>query len=218
MVNSDKRKLAISGWLKNNSSAEYASSIKLQKFLFLYEIFSKVKNKQYDLSGLKGYEMGPVFSKVYGDYTYNRSEFDKEAQNAYDSSVDAIDTKIVSKIGFIVESLTENELSELTHKMNIWKAKEGIIKSGEKQVVLEEKDFNTGDQDIVNELDAMYSDELVQNSFIVPISNNNFVLNKNDVDKLSEEQMDALYKLSKTENLNNPVFVDIDEDGRLLID
>ena len=65
MVYSNKRKLLLSGWLKENGSVEYNTSLKLQKYLLFYELFAKIDGDYYDLSSLKGYKRGPVFSTVW---------------------------------------------------------------------------------------------------------------------------------------------------------
>ena len=38
MIYSSKRKLSLSGWLKENDNVSYNTSLKLQKFLFFYEV------------------------------------------------------------------------------------------------------------------------------------------------------------------------------------
>lgn len=77
MIISNNRKQYLSGWLKNNYYSAYETPIKLQKFLFFYESFSKVRDQIVDFSYLKGYKKGPVFSQVWGDYTKERDEFDQ---------------------------------------------------------------------------------------------------------------------------------------------
>ena len=54
MLWSNERKLALSGWLNENHRSSYSSSLKLQKFLFFYECFSKVDGEEHDFSNLKG--------------------------------------------------------------------------------------------------------------------------------------------------------------------
>ena len=83
MINSNNRKLCLSGWLKHNNEQEYNTPLKLQKFLFLYEAFSKVAGEVTDFSHLKGYQRGPVFSHVWGDYTKERIAFDLAAEQCY---------------------------------------------------------------------------------------------------------------------------------------
>ena len=53
MINSTKRKLALSGWLKNNNGKEYDTPLKLQKFLLFYELFSDIDGDEADFSDLR---------------------------------------------------------------------------------------------------------------------------------------------------------------------
>ena len=80
MVNSNARKLCLSGWLMNNGFHEYNSPLKLQKFLLFYESFTKIEGEKADFSSLKGYKCGPVFSNVWEDYTKERASFDDAAK------------------------------------------------------------------------------------------------------------------------------------------
>lgn len=77
MIHTDTRKLQLAGWLKEHGNVEYQSPLKLQKFLLLYEAFAKVDKGDGDFSHLKGYKRGPVFSQTWGDYTYERTAFDR---------------------------------------------------------------------------------------------------------------------------------------------
>lgn len=218
MINSNSRKLCLSGWLKHNSEAEYNTPLKLQKFLLLYEAFSKVAGETPDFSYLKGYKRGPVFSHVWGDYTKERVAFDMAADECFKSKKVDIDEIRAKKCAFVVSTMSEKELSNLTHKMNIWKSKEQRIMSGEYQVPLSESDFDEGDANMISLLERMYPVEMIDSSTIITVDNHYFVFDKSDIPKLREEHFDTLSILSENEELYNPVYVDIDEEGRLLID
>lgn len=218
MINSNKRKLFLSGWLKNNNNTSYETPLKLQKFLLFYEALTKVSGETPDFSHLRGYKKGPVFSNVWGDYTKERANFNIEAQDAYEKNVEAINVKRAEKCAFIVGTMTEKELSDLTHQMNLWKSKENRIMSGEYQVDLDESDFNYNDEKLIDALDAMYSTNMVENSTIINLDKKYFVFSKSDSELLTEKHFDMMLTLAENEELHNPVFVDIDEEGRLLID
>ena len=218
MIYSSERKLRLSGWLQENGSAEYEDSLKLQKFLFFYEAFCKVNEEVYDFSHLRGFINGPVFSQVWGDYTKDRLEFNLEAKNTYEASGRNVNERIAKKCGFLVKTLTGRELSRLTHEMNIWNAKASRIRSGEYMVNLNVSDFNAHDEQMIKILDSMYSDELVNNSIVISVDKNSFVFPQSATNKLKESHMDTMLELTENENLHNPVFVDIDEEGRLIVD
>ena len=218
MLYSNIRKLLLSGWLQKHDAPAYCSPLRLQKFLFLYEAFSKVDSGNADFSRLKGYKRGPVFSPVWGDYTKDRKEFDARALEAYNREKAKVNEVRAKRSSFIVSSLSENELSELTHQFNIWQAKSLRIMSGEQQVELCENDFNESDSQIVRMLEKMYPADMIQNSEIINVGEIYFVFSKKDIEKLTEQHLDILSMVSEQEELHNPVYVEIDEDGRLCVD
>lgn len=218
MIYSNDRKLCLSGWLRQNNKKAYDTPLKLQKFLLLYESFSKISGEQPDFSHLRGYKRGPVFSNVWGDYTKERDIFNKAAEQSYRSGTAAVNEERAKKCAFVVSVLSENELSELTHAMNLWKSKEKRIMSGEYQVDLEEKDFNEHDTRMISALDRMYPMELIDNSQVVDIDNHYFVFRKQDIPRLTEQHFDTLFSLVENEQLHNPIYVDMDEGGRLIVD
>lgn len=218
MLYSNTRKLTLSGWLQENNASAYRSPLKLQKFLFLYEAMSKVAGEKPDFGHLRGYKRGPVFSNVWGDYTKEKTEFNRMASQSYKEHGSTINPQRASVSSFIVSTLSEDELSEFTHKMNIWKSQELRIMSGEQQVDLNSRDFSDDDTELIERLVRIYPIELVENSEVYNFGNKSFVLSKMDATKLSEQHMDVLSVLASKDDLYNPVFVEIDEEGRLLID
>ena len=50
------------------------------------------------------------------------------------------------------------------------------------------------------------------------LDKNYFVFTKTDAQHLTEEHFDILLALAENEELHNPVFVDIDDEGRLIVD
>lgn len=218
MIISNERKLSLCGWLKENDNASYETPLKLQKFLLFYEAFAKVSGEKPDFSHLKGYKRGPVFSNVWGDYTKDRLEFNSAAKHALEKNINSINIERAKKCDFIVSTLSQKELSDLTHQMNILKCKEDRIMSGEYQVDLYENDFNSKDEKLILTLDAMFPSNLIENSKIIPIDENYFVFSKIDSENLTEKHFDMLLALAEKEELHNPVFVEIDDEGRLVVD
>lgn len=217
MINSDDRKLELSGWLMENDEDSYNDPLKLQKFLFFYESFSKANGKPADFDYLRGYKNGPVFSSVYGDYTKERNEFDQRARECY-LAVHSIDDRYAVRSDFVVKILSDEDLSDLTHQMNIWSAKADKIFAGHKQVSLDESDFNQDDVSLMHLLESMYPDELIANSCVMRIRDHYFVFSEDDYKRLTDEHRKALFTIARHEELHNPVYVEIDEEGSLLID
>ncbi len=218
MLYSNNRKLSLSGWLQKNDVSAYRSPLRLQKFLFLYEAFSKVDNDVSDFTRMKGYKRGPVFSPVWGDYTKDRTEFDNRALEIYNAEQGNINDLRAQRASFIVSSLSENELSTLTHQFNIWNAKRQRIMAGEQQVELDESDFNESDYMLTRTLEQIYPAEIVQNCCVIDVGEKFFVFSKKDVELLTEQHFDTMASLSAHEDLHNPVYVEIDKEGRLCVD
>ena len=219
MVNSNSRKLTLSAWLKFHSEPEYNSPLKLQKFLFLYEAFSKAAgDKKADFDHLRGYKNGPVFSNVFGDYTKERAEFERKANACYELFGKKLNHERALLCSFIVATLSELELSELTHKMNIWKSQADLISKGYLQVPLYESDFNEDDCMMIKTLESIYPLEMIKSSEVINVGNYYFVMSKADFKQLTEEHIDILSALALTDELHNPVFVEVDKKGGLLID
>lgn len=218
MINSNERKLTLSGWLRTHNPREYDSPLKLQKFLLFYELFTKTAGEQADFDHLKGYKRGPVFSNVWGDYTKERISFNKAIAEAYSKNQSHVENIRARKSAFIVSILSEHELSELSHKLNLWNSKRDRIMGGEYQVTLDEADFNEDDARMVNLLDAMYPNALIVSSIVLPIDQYSFVFSSENISRLKESDMDILSALAETGDLHNPVYVEIDKDGRLVID
>ena len=105
LINSNDRKLSLCGWLQKTHPTEYDRTLKLQKFLFFYEVFSKVDGEKPDFSHLRGYQNGPVFSQVWGDYTKERSAFDSASIKCYNENTDSININRAEKSAFIVQIL-----------------------------------------------------------------------------------------------------------------
>lgn len=106
----------------------------------------------------------------------------------------------------------------LTHRLNLWKSKESGIMRGERQVELRESDFDDDDAKLIGLLDKMYPISLIDNSHIIEIDNHYFIFSKQDTGRLSEQHFDILSELSDNEQLANPVYVELDEEGRLIVD
>lgn len=144
--------------------------------------------------------------------------FDNEATKQYtENGSEIIDLTLADKIGFFIKTCTEDELSGITHSMNIWRSKRDRILSGEYQVDLEDKDFTSDDAEIINNIVSAYSKEFIQNVKVLPIKIKFFCFLKNAA-VLTPVQMDTLQELANESSLENPVYVNIDESGRLLVD
>lgn len=71
---------------------------------------------------------------------------------------------------------------------------------------------------MVKQLYSLYPTDLIQQSSIISIGNYNFVLRKDDLDRLTDDQYAILSLISETTELHNPVYVEVDEEGKLIVD
>ena len=123
------------------------------------------------------------------------------------------------RCAFIVQTLTEEEWSSLMKKLNIYKAKESeILKHKYKIAELDLADLNDEDINLITMLNNLYSSELVENSEIITVKKKIFVVLKVNYDQIIQNHMERLEKLAKKSKLHNPVFVKLDDEGKLVKD
>ena len=218
MLYSSNRKLNLSGWLLSNNKSAFDSPLKLQKFVLFYELFSMIDGDHAEFDHLRGWKKGPVFSNLWGDYTKDNAEFLVKCKEINEADNSDIDMERVQLVDFIVSILNENELSNLTHELNLWSAKKDRILSGEQQVNLDIEDFSDDDVKLLNTLREMYPIDLINSIKILPISNYNILISDDDYNNLTEEHMDVLSEVVENGGLHNPVYVEIDENGVMDID
>ena len=89
---------------------------------------------------------------------------------------------------------------------------------GEQQVELHESDFSMSDARIIGVLEQMYPISMIDNSQVISVDNHYFVFSKEDAERLSENHFDTLVALADNKDLVNPVYVDLDAEGRLIVD
>ena len=78
--------------------------------------------------------------------------------------------------------------------------------------------FNVDQLKLSNEINDLYSDELIENSEIIKINDKRFIISKENYKNLTKEHIETLKILIKNETLYNPVFIELDNEKRLIID
>ncbi len=214
MANSSERKQALVGWSFNN--AGFISNVQLQKFLFFYELFSKIDGDSYELDGLKGYKNGPVFSAVFGDMKYDE-KFKADCGRQFQSRAYLVNEPRAKLADFLVKCLG-NKLSEFTHEMNIWAAKRDEIESGERQVPLSEDDFTEKDAAVLQAIETAYPESYIDSVETCNVNGKTFVYSKADKKQLTDEVYDTLYEVSLDPEFDSPVYISFSETGELLLD
>lgn len=214
MVNSSERKQALVGWSFNNN--DFFSTMQLQKFLFFYELFSKIDGDNYELEGLKGYKNGPVFSAVFGDVKHEEN-FRAICGEQFKSRADLVNEPRAKLADFLVKCLG-NKLSEFTHEMNIWSVKRAEIEQGVLQVPLNENDFTENDADILRAIEEAYPESYIDSVKVLNISGKAFIFFKSDEKRLSEGVRDVLNEVAFDPKFDSPVYISFSEAGELLLD
>ncbi|MDC4181934.1 type II toxin-antitoxin system antitoxin SocA domain-containing protein [Mycoplasma bradburyae] len=222
----DWQKALSAWWLKRNKY----SSLKLNKFLFLYEATINSLGEKTNFSNLLGFKNGPVYEYIWNESQDVRKkiarikDFQNDCENVYNNHINDVNEEVAERISFIVESLTENELSEITHEFNIWKNKEKEILNNP-FLKLSKNDFNDNDKKLIKELYDLYPLELVKKSMIINFNKSEFYFifprDKYIEMFISGELHDFENKLKEikyNKKVHNPIFVDIDEEGDIIFD
>ncbi|MEB7049778.1 hypothetical protein [Mammaliicoccus sciuri] len=211
---SRENKLSKIKWLVDEESVNNMSSLQIQKFLFFSEMFNRETNQNYDLYKLKAYKKGPVFSDVYGDYTYRKEQLLEEVRDS-ETSFSEKEIENMEKAKLLTLIHNDKDLSDLTHKFDLWKSKEPRLKMKEQDIEIYEKDISSQDSVLFKRL-YEYADTIKEYK-IVKVNDTIFLFKENDRDLLKDNMLETLEKISEDSSLTNPVYVDI-EDGVMLID
>ena len=178
---------------------------------------------EYEFSGLKGFRLGPVFSAVWGDRNHEADAFISGASEAYQKHPEYIDLDRAAIGLFIVQAFTAEELTRITHAMNIWNKKKSEIEKAlaenpvePQDIPLLESDFNEQDALMIKNMAVAFPSEFVNNVQVIAVGDTNFVFQKQE--RLTPEQYDVLFQLDLEGELENPVYALIDEDGAIIID
>lgn len=212
-LNTPKSKLDKIAWLNKQEEIAKFSKLQLQKFLYFYEMFQYVDGNDYDFSSLKAYKNGPVFSNFYGDITYREEEISDYLRSAKeDNTTNELNAR-TSK--FLIETMTDSELSDLTHEFDMWKVHKDKISANVQQIPMSEEDITDDDIDLI---EFIRSSEPAFKYEVLMVGDKRFVCSKEDFEHLSDKHLELLDSLSSREELMNPVYIELDTDGRLLID
>ena len=63
-----------------------------------------------------------------------------------------------------------------------------------------------------------YPSKLVENSKIIAVKEKKYVVSRVDYEKIIQNHMERLEKLAKKPKLHNPVFVKLDDEGKLVVE
>ncbi|MDR3296433.1 MAG: hypothetical protein LBT26_11515 [Clostridiales Family XIII bacterium] len=217
-MHASKRKLAITGWLLENKPETFRSSLRYQKFLFFCESICAAEGEPYEFGGLKGYRKGPVFGAIWKDYTREKDALKKSALAAYMENGLPVPERYVALAEFVCNAFTEDELSDITHRMDIWKAGKERIESGEPHVQLSASDFSESDADLVREFAMAFPPSFIERKRVVRSGGTRYLFDAEDAARLTESHKEELCRLDSFGGFENPVYSYIDERGVLVFD
>lgn len=220
MLYSKMNRLFQALWLFNKDKREFYHVLKLVKFVFFYEVFSKVKGIETASLDFKIYEQGPVDTRLRGDFEFRSQEF-MDKINEIKDSITGVDTDIAKKAYWTVNTLNRREISDLTHQFDYWK--KGVPKNGvwaNTNIDGNPSDFSESDEELARLLFDMADIDIIDNSSVIHFNGKHFVLSNSDFERLTEKQQKTLEELSEINEdcLQNPVYVSLEEDGGIIID
>ena len=112
--------------------------------------------------------------------------------------------------------MTDTELSDLTHQLDMWKSKKDLINNGQKQIPINFSDISKEDKE---KLKKIFKTTLsIDNFQVIKIANKIFLIKKEELNDLTDEHYEVLDLLSQENDLINPVYLSIDKEGVLLVD
>ncbi len=176
-------------WLEKNKNIkdEKISGIKQQKFLLFYNLFLSNSNKKGNFVGLCAWENGPVYTQVHAavKHHYTIGEIIKSIKKPI-----IIDEVLANISKFIVEVLSDEEVSEITHEFDFWKT----IINKEDTSITEER-ITKEDKEKINKIMNSYDLEFILNHkvyrgkncvFFIENEKYDFVINnmKEELDKI----------------------------------
>ena len=212
-LNTTKGQLEKIKWLNDQNKSNPYSTLQLQKFLFFYEMFQYSDKKEFDFNSLKAYKNGLVYSTFYGDYKYRADEVNHFLETSTITHTIDEENALASK--FLIETMTDTELSQLTHEFDMWKVHQSEIDSEVQHIPMDEKDISDDDIELLEFIKysvPSYDYEVIN------LKEKRFVFTKEDFALLNEQHWEVLDTLSEYEELNNPVYIEVDKNGRLLVD
>lgn len=207
-----ERKWALINWSRKETKIEsiFMPHIRLQKFLFFYECFSKVESDEFSFENLKGYKRGPVFSDVFGENKYNQ-----EAFFSYVYQGDYFINESRAKRALFLTQILGVNLSKFTHDLDIWKSKKNEIMRGDYQVSLFSSDFSESDSKIFLDLESMYSSEFIDSVKVFEANGKAFLFPKKY--KFEDKYYDVIFEASIDEDFHSPIYMDV-TNGEIIID
>lgn len=185
-------------WL--HSHQEETSGIKQQKFLLFYNLFAFTHKKSYNFNSLKAWTNGPVYTQVHSavKHHYTYQELFQHCQEG-----DNVNEEIAHVTKFIIELLTDEEISEVTHQFDFWK---NVIEREENTIDV--KDISTDDIKKIDKIFKQYTLEFIVSHKIIVTDKAKIIVHIDDYEFIKNKMYN---KLSEIES-KKPVKIELDTD------
>ena len=218
MLKTSKRHLELLSWLYWNGNIQTWSQLQFYAFLFLYELQSIKEERKtstftnYDILSLVATKDGPVFTTLRDDMFSNYIELRRYVES---NKPFEINTQWTRAFSFVINSITEQELKDIMCKFYMWYCASQQFGTRSEMPMLEEHIVEKEDFTLLQTLlDTVPKYEYK----ILEINDKRFVLSKQDCQSANIKHFNTLLRLSRQEQLYNPVYVHIDANERLIID
>ncbi|MCV3754208.1 hypothetical protein [Ureaplasma zalophigenitalium] len=214
MINTKKLFFLLLKWLVQQKIWWKINHLKIHKFVFFYMLFAWLLNIDYDFSYSQPYTNGPVFTQIYGDYTYRYDLLNEHLKQ--DIKIKNVNEHCAQKSLFLIMTHTCAELSKITHNFPFWnKWQQTSSKDGKPNSFLIDFLDNTDKQMIGFLYTCCQEYRRVK---IICIHENYFVTSNNFVGNFKTDEIEILQKLSHKKILVNPVYIERSDSGVLIID
>lgn len=178
-------------WLEENKKeGEKISGLKQQKFLLFYNLFLLANEKDANFEGLCAWDNGPVYEQVHAavKYHYTIGEIISSIKKPI-----LIEDSLAKIAKFIVEVLTDEEVSELTHKFDFW---QNIIVKEEKQISID--DISNKDKQKIFNIIESYDLDFILNHKVYKTDNCIFFIEDKDYEFVVNNLKNELEEIENT--------------------
>lgn len=204
---------------KEKGFDSYLTGLKKQKFLFFYNLFAYISDKTYTFEKLKAYKNGPIYQDI---FTYAKSE-EHEYHGNYITKLTrfqdyshVINEKIAKISFYLVNSMTNDQVSEITHHFDFWIS--SFNNSQDKNIYLDnisQKDYDFGKWLLEFWTSMIDEHNFYKGAFnIFYLSNDLYVKPNINNTELTEQ----VKQITKEKFDYNPVVISLDSKGEIIVD
>lgn len=186
---------------RNQKINKVPTGLRKQKYLFFYNAFSFVLDEKYNFNELKAFENGPVYSDVYSFVANNPRNYIEQME----TQPFEINLKIAKITTFFLDSITDNELSAISH-MDFWN--KAFNRS---DTTISKEDFSANDIVALENLYS-YSKNIFEKKYEVTKNKNENIIM---YDKSISEKVSGIIETISEEC--NPVILE-ESEGVIIVD